>query len=412
VAKPLGVVINFWADTKDAVRDINKLTRETQGLGNKSKAAGGKLKGMAKAGLAGVAAGAAGAAVALWDMTDAAVADAASASRLARSLKNVTGATDAQVAAVEEWITAQGAAFGVADDELRPALDRLARSTEDITEAQKLASLAMDISASTGKDLQTVAEGLAKANDGNINALKRMGVSLGENAENAVEYNKHLDTLTRLQQRAATALEEYGPASKEYKTAMQRVADQQAIVNGLAEDGIDWQAELAETFKGAAESQADSAEGAMARVKLAFDEAQEAIGYAFLPTVEEAARFLASDDGRGAMEDFAASVASIAEAFLATVRAIGQLNAKWNELPEWMRKLLTTPIWKLPDPRVTGPGGTVWQKTPPKEEPKPFGSTSYAPTIIINNPKPERSSDSVASALRTDRYVSRRTGGY
>ncbi len=95
--------------------------------------------------------------------------------------KNTTKATDAQVKAVEDYIDKTARASGTADDVLRPSLDRLLRSTQDITKAQKLQTLALDIAAGTGKDLATVSEALGKAYDGNLGALKRIGVPLDEN---------------------------------------------------------------------------------------------------------------------------------------------------------------------------------------------------------------------------------------
>jgi hypothetical protein len=96
MAKPLGVVLNFYADSKDAVKDNRKLTREGEGVGGKAKAAGGKLGTMAKVGVAGVAAGAATAAVALFDMAKGAQEDAKQIAQLDRILERTTDATEAQ----------------------------------------------------------------------------------------------------------------------------------------------------------------------------------------------------------------------------------------------------------------------------------------------------------------------------
>jgi hypothetical protein len=49
-------------------------------------------------------------------------------------------------------------ASGFSDGELRDSLGRLTRSTGNVTEAQDLQNLAMDISRGTGKDLTTVSD--------------------------------------------------------------------------------------------------------------------------------------------------------------------------------------------------------------------------------------------------------------
>jgi hypothetical protein len=104
----------------------------------------------------------------------AAADDAQAATVLATTLKNTTQATDTQIASVEKFITAQGRLLGVTDDELRPALGKLVTATGDITKAQELASLAMDISTARGVDLESVSQTLAKAYGGNFTALKKL----------------------------------------------------------------------------------------------------------------------------------------------------------------------------------------------------------------------------------------------
>jgi hypothetical protein len=158
-------------------------SKALKGVGAEAGRTHGKFGGVAKAGAiaasgvaaVGVAAGVAG--KMLFDATKAAASDEAAQKRLARELRNSTGATAGQVAATEDWIAAQGKALGVTDDKLRPALARLARSTKDTGEAQDLARLAMDVSAGTGKDLEQVANALARAHDGNTGALGRLGLA-------------------------------------------------------------------------------------------------------------------------------------------------------------------------------------------------------------------------------------------
>lgn len=108
--------------------------------------------------------------------------DEQAAAVLAKTLQNTTGATNAQVKATEDWITAQGQLLGVTDDELRPALGKLATATGDITKAQELAALAMDISAARGTGLEATSQALAKAYSGNFAALKKLIPGIDEAA--------------------------------------------------------------------------------------------------------------------------------------------------------------------------------------------------------------------------------------
>ena len=220
-------------EVKDLSASLNKGTTEVQTFGD-------KLTNFGKAaGTAFLVAGAAAVAYAgklAIDGVKAAIEDEAAQLRLAASLQNVTGATDAQIAATEDYILQTSLANGVTDDELRPSLDRLVRSTKNVEEAQKLQSLALDIAAGTGKSLAQVSESLAKAHDGNFGSLKRLGVSIDENIIKSKDFD------------AATAV-------------------------------------LASTFRNQASIQADTFNGKMERLKIAFDEGKETVGAFILDAI-------------------------------------------------------------------------------------------------------------------------------
>jgi hypothetical protein len=227
------------ADTKQFIEGLDKADKETRSFSDKL---GSALKTGA---LAFAAVGAAAGAMAIKigiDAVKAAIEDEKAMKSLAQTLKNTTKATDAQIAATEDFIDKTARATGVADDQLRPSLDRLVRSTQDITKAQKLQTLALDISAGTGKDLATVTEALGKAYDGNLGALKRIGVPLDENIIKSKDFDK-------------------------------------AVIA------------LSETFAGQADVAANTFAGRMARIKIALDEAKESLGQALLPILEKFARF-------------------------------------------------------------------------------------------------------------------------
>jgi hypothetical protein len=191
---------------------------------------------------AAAAAGAAAIAIGI-EGVKAAIEDEKAQTQLALALENATGATQAQIAATEQSILQMSLATGVADDELRPALGRLVRSTGDITKAQDLLSTALDISAATGKPVEAIANSLAKAYDGNTAALGKLGVGL---------------------------------STAELKTmSFEQV-----------------QGRLTELFGGAAAANADTYAGKIARVKVAFDEAKETIGTALLPVLNTLLEFI------------------------------------------------------------------------------------------------------------------------
>lgn len=227
--------LSILADVDNLKKNLDSGSKEVEGFG-------GKLEKFGKVAAAAFAAAAA-AAVAYAgklaiDGVKAAIEDEAAQNRLANALKNVTGATEAQIASVEDQITALSLANGIADDELRPAFQRLATATGDLTQANSALTLALDISAATGKSVEAVSNALGKAYEGNTSSLARLGIGL---------------------------------STAEIKT--------------LGLDGT--MKQLADTFGGAATVQANTLEGQIARLKVGFDEAKESVGAALLPIIQK-----------------------------------------------------------------------------------------------------------------------------
>jgi hypothetical protein len=108
----------------------------------------------------------------------AAIADQRAQASLAQTLKNLgqAYATDE----VTRYIDALQRATGTSEDLLRPAFERLVRATGDITEAQKLLNLTLDLSAATGKTVSQTSFTLTRAYNGQLTSLKKLGINLSE----------------------------------------------------------------------------------------------------------------------------------------------------------------------------------------------------------------------------------------
>jgi len=170
--------------------------------------------------------------------TKAAVEDQKAQDLLAQQLRTSTGATDAQIASMESFISASSRAFSVTDDELRPAMASLTRSTGSAEEAQKLLETALNISTATGKDLETVTLALGKAYNGSTSALTKLDPSL------------------------------------------KGVIDSESTMTDITEA-------LAVSFGGSATVAAQSFEGQMKGMTIALDETKESIGMALLPALQK-----------------------------------------------------------------------------------------------------------------------------
>ena len=232
--------LSILGDVDNLNKSLKSATQDVDTFGDKIGKAGiaiGKAFAAAAA-----AAGAAAIAIGV-EGVKAAIADEKAQTQLAIALENATGATQAQIKATEQSILQMSLATGVADDELRPALGRLVRSTGDTEKAQQLLAQALDISAATGKPVEAVANSLAKAYDGNTTALGKLGVGL---------------------------------SAAELKTmSFEQV-----------------QGRLTELFGGAAAANAETYAGKIARVQVAFDEAKETIGVALLPILDTLLKFI------------------------------------------------------------------------------------------------------------------------
>jgi hypothetical protein len=225
--------LNLLGDVSDFSKSMGKAQTETRTFSQnltrsmKSVAKGAAIAGAAVAGMA-VAFGV--------NAVKAYAEDEKGQRRLAIALKNTTGASKKQVAQVEKFISKTSLAKGVVDDKLRPAFQKLVSSTKDITKAQELMNLALDVSAATGKDVNVVSMALAKGYLGNNASLGRLGLGL--------------DSATL--------------KSKDF---------------GLVQE------KLAKITGGQASAAADTLDGKMSRVKIAMDEAKESIGGAIFTAI-------------------------------------------------------------------------------------------------------------------------------
>ena len=169
--------------------------------------------------------------------TKAAVEDQKAQDLLANQLRTSAMATDDVIKQNESFITSMSMAKAVADDELRPAMANLVRSTGSVEVAQGLMSTALDIAAATGKDLETVTLALGKAANGQTAALTKLDPSL----KGVIDSSSSLEDITNA---------------------------------------------LSVSFGGAADVAAQSYEGRMKSLSIAMSETKESIGAALLPALE------------------------------------------------------------------------------------------------------------------------------
>ena len=169
-------------------------------------------------------------------------------------------------------------ASGVSRDKLIPAFQGLFIATGDATKAQEALQLAMDVSAGTGKDLETVQIALSKGFLGNTTSLTRLGAGLSKTLLKTGDMNK----ITK---------------------------------------------QLALTFKGDAAIAADTFAGKMARLEVSSKEVQETIGYGLV----DALLMLSGDTS---IETLQTQMQNFAQSTSDAIRGVGVLlsNLKQNSI--------------------------------------------------------------------------------
>jgi len=200
----------------------------------------------------------------------AAMAEEKAVKSLSLTLKNLgIAAADKRVL---EFIDRLQFATGVSEDQLRPAFQRLVTITKDVSESQRLLTLAMDVSAGTGQNLDSVVKALGRAYNGNNSSLGRLGINLTK--------------------------AELKTSSFEQITA-----------------------KLTKTFQGQAAQAADTFGGRMAKLGVAASEAKEIIGNSLNKSID---RFI---ENAGGIDEVTNSMLSFASATGKAVEAVGLLGS-------------------------------------------------------------------------------------
>ena len=220
------------------------------------------------------------------EASKAAIEDQKSMELLAIAMENTGNATRIQVKEAEDAIRVMQIQNAVADDVLRPAYQKLFIATGDVTQSNKLLQVALDASAATGKDLDSVTQAMAKSLAGSDTALVKLIPSL--------------------------------------------------------RDAKDPMAELEATFKGAGEAAADT--DPYQRMNIVFGGMQEQIGVALLPLLNEFSDWLATPEGQEKLQEIVDGLVAIIEEatkmvewvidnkdwLLPMVAAIGGVTTAWN----------------------------------------------------------------------------------
>jgi hypothetical protein len=233
------ISIALRADTKPFGKSLTDAERRLNRFKN-------SVKMVSTAVAASFAAIAAGALVFGKMAVDAAIEDQKAQVKLARTIRNNTKGRKDNTAAIEKSITAIGRQVGIADDKLRPAFSKLIIATKSVSKSQKLMRTAMDISATTTEDLDTVTSALAKSYLGNNKSLGALGLGFSKAELKAMTFEQIIAKITK-------------------------------------------------TTKGAAAAQGNTLAVQIDKLKVAFNEFMESAGMKLLPLISKALKFISDE---------------------------------------------------------------------------------------------------------------------
>lgn len=191
---------------------------------------------------------------------------------LSYSLQNLGLAFEG--ANIEKFLAQTERATSVAVGTLRPAFQQLVSATLDVTKAQELLNLALNVSAGTGKDVATVSNALSKAYLKDVSALGKLNVGL---------------TAAQLKTMSFAEAQE----------------------------------ELNKKFSGQAAAQADTYAGKISALNNTLTKASETIGEKFIRSLE----IINDGDFDGALDAIAKAAKNVGDAFIRAGYGIEKVRA-------------------------------------------------------------------------------------
>ena len=153
-----------------------------------------------------------------------------------------------QQEAASKFIDNLSVQYGIVDEQLNPALQTLLLNTRDLTKAQSLLNTAIDVSAGTSIDLQTVSDALSKAYVGNRTALAKLNIGISAAAAKSASFDDILQALNdQFSGQGAIAADTYSGKIDRMSIAVDHL--QQAFGKSLVQGLSDVDGSLDSTIK-------------------------------------------------------------------------------------------------------------------------------------------------------------------
>ena len=249
-----------------------------------------KLAGFGKAALFGLGAAAVGVGALGVEMAD---KFEASHAKLEAALKNA-GTSFEKFAEPIGKAQKQMEQYGFTNAQTQEALANLTTALKDPSKALDSLSIAADLAKFKHIDLATAATAVARAQEGNLRALKQLGIDLPIAGAGAVKLAAAHDALSKATDAASTFLKAHSDAvyvasvnHDAYEKLLGKVSDAQQKVNTVSSAGKEIMKGLSDAIGGQAAAQAETFSGKMQALKAQSEDVAKNIGMALIPILEK-----------------------------------------------------------------------------------------------------------------------------
>ena len=284
------VFVELKANVSEFTAAMGEARTEMSSVEAKGISSFDKLAGFGKAALFGLGAAAVGVGVLGVEMAD---KFEQSHAKLETALKNA-GTSFEKFAEPISKAQQQMEKYGFTNAQTQEALGNLTTALKDPQKALDDLSLAADLAAFKHVDLATAATAVARAQEGNLRALKQLGIDLPIAGAGAAKLEAAHNALGKATDAASSYLKAHSDATDTsskshaaYETLLGKVHDAQEKVNSTSDAGKEIMKGLSDAIGGQAAASAETFSGKMKEVKAQSEDVAKNIGIALIPILEK-----------------------------------------------------------------------------------------------------------------------------
>jgi len=345
----------------------------------------------------------------------AALEDQKALKQLGKTVQNNTKVTKTYQHTVEKSVTALQDQFNIADDKLRPAFSKLIVATKSVSKSQKLMRTALDVSAGTGKSLDSVVSALSRAYLGNNTAIGKLGVGIDKAKLKGMSFDEIIKTLNKnMGGQAKEAAGSYAGQLEGLKIAWSEFQESvgykllpylKNILTWVKTEFFPFLKDVKAGFGGTYNDKVTPKIQALGRAMGLTPEGKPAgvtLGESLKKMADAFGALLTKltkegPSGATALDQIASAMTSLADAITSVVNAGSKYKDMWNKLPAPIRS-----GWYAANP-ILGLGKAAYDKVKGKAT---GGMVQRNTPYLVGEQGPELMVPSGSGSIRTNRQTS------